>query len=34
MELEESGRVDRILDGIGPKVTQVLTAFEPVFEDA
>lgn len=34
MELEKAGRIDWILDGIGPKVTQVLSAFEPFFERA
>lgn len=34
MQLEEAGRIDWILDGIGPKVAQILSAFEPFFEDA
>lgn len=34
MQLEKAGRIDWILDGIGPKVAQVLSAFEPFFEDA
>lgn len=33
MALEDGGRIDWILDGIGPKVAQVLSAFEPLFED-
>jgi hypothetical protein len=34
IQLEKAGRIDWILDGIGPKVAQVLSAFEPFFEDA
>lgn len=34
MALEDGGRIDWILDGIGPKVAQILSAFEPFFEDA
>ena len=34
VEIEGFGRVDWILDRIGPKVAEVLTAFEPVFEDS
>jgi hypothetical protein len=34
IQLEEADRIDWILDGIGPKVAQVLSAFEPFFEDA
>jgi hypothetical protein len=34
MALEDAGRIDWILDGIGPKVVQVISAFEPLFEDA
>jgi hypothetical protein len=34
VELEGVSRIDWILDGIGPKVTEIVSAFEPVFEDA